>query len=130
MKIVGVDTNVLLSIRLQRGAQTNKAQSLFKDCLKEKLQIYIPDIVIVETEWVLRSYYKQTKDKIIEFVEEVMLIKNVIMEDKKLYRIILETFRATNLDLIDCIITAQIQNLKADEFLTFDKRLEKFYQAN
>ena len=128
MKIIGIDTNILLSLRLQRGTQTKKAQSLFEDCLKEKLQVYIPDIVVVETEWVLRSYYKQTKDQIIEFLEEIMLIKNVLMHDKKLYRIVLETFRTTNLDLIDCVIITQIQDLRVDRFLTFDENLKKNYE--
>jgi len=128
VRIIGIDTNILLSLRLQRDAQTKKAQSLFEDCLKEKLQVYIPDIVVVETEWVLRSYYKQSKDQIIEFLEEVMLIKNVLMHDKKLYRIVLETFRTTNLDLIDCMIIVQIQDFKVDKFLTFDENLKKLYE--
>lgn len=129
MKIIGIDTNILLSLRLQRDTQTMKAQSLFEDCLKEKLQIYIPDIVVVETESVLRSYYKQTKNQIIEFLEEILLIKNVFMQDKKLHRIVLEIFRTTNLDLIDCVIIAQIQNFKVDKFLTFDESLKRLYES-
>lgn len=128
MKIIGIDTNVLLSVRLQRGSQSKKAQSLFEDCLKSKLQIFIPDIIIVETEWVMRSYYKESKGKIIEFLEEILLIKNVLVQDKNLYKIALETFRSTNLDLIDCIIIVQIQNLHPDEFLTFDENLKRFYE--
>ena len=128
MKIIGADTNVLISLRLKRDKQSKKAQSLFEDCLNERLQIYIPSIVIVETEWVLRSYYKQSKDEIIEFLEEILLIKNVIMQDKKLYRIVLETFRTTNLDLIDCVIITQIQDFKVDTFLTFDENLKKLYE--
>lgn len=129
MKIIGIDTNILLSLRLQRDTQTKKAQSLFEDCLKEKLQIYIPDIVVVETEWVLRSYYKQSKNQIIEFLEEILLIKNALMQDKKLYRIVLEIFRTTNLDLIDCVIIAQIHNFKVDKFLTFDEHLKRLYES-
>lgn len=129
MKIVGIDTNILLSVWLQRDTQTKKAQSLFEDCLKEKLQIYIPDIVVVETEWVLRFYYKQSKNQIIEFLEEIMLIKNVLMQDKKLYKIILEVFRTTNLDLIDCVVIAKIQNFKVDKFLTFDEHLKRLYES-
>lgn len=129
MKTIGIDTNVLISLRKKRDKQSKKAQSLFEDCLKDKLQIYIPDIVIVESEWVLRSYYKQSKEKIIEFLEEIMLIKKVLMQDKKLYALALETFRATNFDLIDSIIITQIQNFKVDKFLTFDEPLKRFYEG-
>lgn len=129
-KVIAVDTNVLLDYRLKRQVGLNKAERLIKDCLSGKLEIFIPDIVFPELEWVLRSYYKEPKEKIIEFLEELLSLEGVIMREKDEVKRALLLFEQVNIKLTDAIILIQIQNFEPDEFLTFDENLRKIYQED
>ncbi len=127
IKTVAVDTNALLDYRLKRQPGFERIRQLFKDCLNKKSRILIPDIVFPEVEWVLRSFYKQPKDLILNFLEELIVLEGVILENKLDIEQALKFFKYSNLKFTDSIILAQIQRIKPDEFLTFDENLQKFY---
>ena len=82
MKIIGFDTNVLIALKTKRETSYNQSKILLEDCLKGKIKLFVPIPVILETEWVLRSYYKQPKVKIIEFLDELLEVENVLTESK------------------------------------------------
>ena len=130
MKTVGFDTNVLLTLKLKREHGYTKAKALLADCLDEKIRIYLSLPVILEAEWVLRSFYKQSKEKIIEFLEELILINQVILDNKDEVKLSLNLYRhSTEVSFTDCLIATQNKNQKVDEFLTFDSQLSKLYQT-
>lgn len=129
-KIVAIDTNVLLDFRLKRQPGFDKAQKLINEAISKKSQILIPNIVFPEIEWVLRSYYKQPKDLIVNFLEALLVLEGVILEDKSGMQQSVNIFRETSLKFTDAIILVQVQKFKPDEFLTFDENLKKFYSVN
>lgn len=124
IKTVAVDTNTLLDYCLKRQPGFEEIQQLIEDCLNKKSKIFIPDIVFPEVEWVLRSFYKQPKDFIISFLEELLLLEGTIAENKLDIQIALNIFKHSNITFTDSIILAQLQRIKPDEFLTFDKALK------
>ena len=128
IKTVAVDTNVLLDYLFKRQPGYKKAQELVKDCLAKKTRIFIPNIVFPEIEWVLRSFYKEPKDLILNFLEELLDLDGVILENKLEMKQGLNIFKHSNIKFTDSLILAQIQNIKPDEFLTFDEDLQKLYQ--
>lgn len=127
-KIVAVDTNLLLDFRLSREPGFEVAQEIFKDCSEGKLQIYIPEIVFAELEWVLRSVYKQSKLSIIEFLEVLIEGKNIIFRNTKRVIETVDFFKNTNLKFSDCLIMAEVLEFEPDEFITSDYELQKVYQ--
>lgn len=127
-KTVAVDTNVLLDYRLKRNPGFNKVRPLLEDCLEGRIQIFIPNIVLPELEWVLRSFYKQPKELIVKFLESLLALEGVLTEDKSLMQSVLSIFSQSNLKFTDAIILTQIENFGPDEFLTFDEDLKKIYQ--
>ena len=130
MKTVGFDTNVLLTLKLKREHGYTKAKALLTDCLDEKIRIYLSLPVILEAEWVLRSFYRQSKEKIIEFLEELILINQVILDDKDEVKLSLNLYKhSKGVSFTDSLIVTQIRNQKVDEFLTFDSQLSKLYQT-
>ena len=126
-KTIALDTNVLLDYRLKRQPGFNKTESLIADCLSKKLQIFIPQIVFAELEWVLRSYYKQAKESIIEFLEELLALDGVIVKDKAQVEQTLVLFKKENIKFTDATIFIQVKEFGPDEFLTFDEDLKKIY---
>lgn len=129
-KIVAVDTNVLLDYRLQRKPTFNRVQLLIEDCLNIKIQIFIPNIVFPELEWVLRSFYKQPKELIVKFLESLLALEGVLTENKSAMQNALSIFSQSNLTFTDSIILIEIENFGPDEFLTFDENLKKVYQED
>lgn len=131
MKTVGIDTNVLLTYRLQREPGFKKANDLFKDCVEGTIQIFLPSAVILETEWTLRSNYKQSREQVITFFKELLHIDALIIKDKSDIEHALSLYEVSSgVGFTDCFILVQIQDNGADSFLTFDEKLKKFYQKN
>lgn len=129
MKTVAIDTNALLNYRLKREPYFAEVKSLFESCLGGKTQIFIPEVVFLENEWVLRSYYKQSKDQITRFFQELLLVDNVVLKDKKEIELALNLYKnAPGISFTDCLIIHQVHAFQPDEFLTFDKDLKKVYQ--
>jgi len=130
VKIIGFDTNVLIALKTKRETSYNQSKILLEDCLKGKIKLFVPIPVILETEWVLRSYYKQPKVKIIEFLDELLEVENVLTESKLeiLYALNLYKY-SPGLNFTDCVIITQMQSFNIDEFLTFDEKLRKLYDS-
>lgn len=71
--MIAIDTNVL--VRFLTGdnpSQYKASQKLF-----ESAEIFIPDTVILETEWVLRAAYGLTAETICDALRQVFGLKNV-----------------------------------------------------
>lgn len=129
MKIIAIDTNVLLDFRLERKPRFNEVKKIFVDCLNGKIQIFIPQVVFSEIEWVLRSFYKQPKENIIAFFDELLNLNGVVLENKPEMQQAVNIFRYANIKFTDSVIAAQVQKIKPDEFITFDEDLQKFYHS-
>ena len=128
MKIIAIDTNVLLDFLLKRHPRFNEVKRLFEDCAERKIEIYIPQVVFPEIEWVLRSHYGESKEKIVRFLEELLGLDGIILENKPEIQQATGIYKYANIKFTDSIIAAQMQRIKPDEFLTFDEDLQKFYQ--
>lgn len=129
MKTIGIDTNLLISFRLRRKPDYQKIQTLIGKCLEGKLRIYIPVLVLLEIEWVLRSFYKEPKENVIKFLEELLLIDDVYIDDKDEISFSLNLYKnASKVSFTDCVVVRQIQS-KEFEFLTSDRDLEKLYNS-
>ncbi len=127
MKVVAVDTNLILDFRFKREPGFNRAKDLFQDCSQGNLRIYIPEIVFAEVEWVSRSVYQVPKTTIVEFFEELLVMENVIFKDKKKAIHSVSIFKGVNLKFSDCLILADIAEFEPDEFITADFELQKVY---
>ena len=129
MKTTAVDTNAILNYRLERRPYFQQVKNLFERCLERKDEVFIPSAVFLECEWVLRSFYKQSKDQIIKFFQELLLLDNLLLKDKKEIELALNLYKTSSgVSFTDCVILTQIQNFQPDEFLTFDENLKKIYE--
>ena len=128
---IALDTNALLNYLLERKPYFQEVKRAFELCLNGKKEIFIPGPVFLECEWVLRSYYKQSKDQIIKFFQELLLLDGVILKDKKDLELALNLYKSSSgISFTDCVILNQIQSFGPDEFLTFDENLKKIYKED
>ncbi|WP_009633172.1 type II toxin-antitoxin system VapC family toxin [Synechocystis sp. PCC 7509] len=113
--MIAVDTNIVVRLLTQDDEQQyNKSFKLF-----QKHDVFIPDIVILETEWVLRFAYNFKPNKICEAFKNLFGLPNVQLTNGNLMAQVLQ-WHENGLDFADAIHLAQSQNCSA--LYTFDTK--------
>jgi predicted nucleic-acid-binding protein len=113
--MIAVDTNVVVHFLIQDDK--HQYQKSFK--LFQEQNIFIPDTVILETEWVLRFVYDFKRHKICEALKNLMGLLNVQLSNKSLMAQVLQ-WHENGLDFADALHLAQSQ--MCDAIYTFDKK--------
>ena len=113
--MVSIDTNIIVRfLTHDDDTQFKKAQ---KDFQTEN--IFIPDTVILETEWVLRYAYKYTPVHICDALSKLLGLANVHLLNPHAVYHALEWSRS-GLDFADAFHLAQSQHLRG--LLTFNSK--------
>jgi predicted nucleic-acid-binding protein len=112
--MIAVDTNVV--VRLLTGddpAQLEQAKGVFSAA-----EIFVPDTVILETEWVLRYAYNLPPATILDGLLRLFGLPNVILRDARALAQALESYRAGT-DFADALHLSACGH--CSEHFTFDK---------
>lgn len=119
-----IDANILLRyVRNDHPVQSLKAKNIFEKAHKNILNIYLDEIILAETIWVLSSYYKTSKALIVATLREQLYFDWVINPRKKLMLKALELYGKTNVSYIDCWLVV-LSNGKKVPLETFDVKLK------
>lgn len=116
--MVAVDTNILVRLLTQDDElQYQKSLNIFQD-----QDVFIPDTVILETEWVLRFAYKLKPPDICSTLRKFFGLPNVYIVSTNIVNRVLQ-WHENGLDFADAFHLAQSQNHTC--FYTFDERFIK-----
>ena len=80
---------------------------------------------LLGTEWVLRSRYSLTKNRIIEIISGLLEASDVQFEDEPAIEEALFTWKDASADFVDCLIGAKNRRLGCRATATFDVRAAK-----
>ncbi|MBN8428223.1 MAG: type II toxin-antitoxin system VapC family toxin [Xanthomonadales bacterium] len=116
--MITIDTNVL--VRLLTG--DHPVQSRASRALFASEDIFIPDTVWLETEWVLRAAYDLSRDDIGHAFKQVCGLPNVRVNDARRLAQIID-WHLLGFDFADAFHLATSQ--PASTFKTFDARFIK-----
>lgn len=96
----------------------------FLDKLKTgKIKYIVSAYVLSELEWVMRSFYKENKTDIVEFIESIMGMDNIIIENKVNIEKSMRIFEQYNIKLIDSIIAESMNT--SGEIVSYDHDFDK-----
>ena len=110
--MLGVDTNVLVRFLVRDDeAQFEKARKLIKREVAAGSRVFVSQLVLLETEWVLRSRYSLPKNLIIEAISGLLDAADVRFEDEPAIEEALFIWKDTTADFADCLIGAQNRRL-------------------
>jgi len=116
--MIAVDTNIVIRLLTQDDEeQYNRSLKLFQE-----QEIFIPDTVILETEWVLRFAYKFKPAEICTAFRNIFGLPNVQISNATLIEQVLK-WHENGLDFADALHLAQSQNCSA--LYTFDEKFVK-----
>jgi predicted nucleic-acid-binding protein len=120
--MTGLDTNILVRYLTQDDpAQFQAALRLLN---KKNATFFVPDLVLVEVDWVLSGLYGWTRDEIAETFARLLTIHNLLFEDEGRVRGALRAVRS-GADLSDALIAALSQERGCRDLATFDQGLLK-----
>ena len=124
--MLGIDTNVLVRF-LVRDDQTQfeKARKLLKREVSNGRRVFINQLVLLETEWVLRSRYVLAKTLMLDTISGLLDAPDIQLEDEPAVEEALFIWRDANADFADCLIGARNRRLGCRATVTFDTKASK-----
>ena len=124
--MLGIDTNVLVRF-LVRDDQTQfeKVRKLLKREVSNGRRVFINQLVLLETEWVLRSRYGLAKTQMLETISGLLDALDVQLEDEPSIEEAVFVWRDANADFADCLIGARNRRLGCKATATFDTKASK-----
>lgn len=123
MNKVFLDSNVWLRFFAQDNSQFESVQKLLAATENGQYFPYTSAIVLLEISYVLKTAYKQPKDKINAYLKSICGIRNITIIDKTNIKRSLEISEKTGIKFSDCLIASQIP--KEAVLVTFDKEFAR-----
>jgi predicted nucleic-acid-binding protein len=124
--MLGIDTNVLVRFLLRDDeVQFGKVSRLIKREVGAKEDVFVSLLVLLETEWVLRSQYALKKRAIIEAISGLLDAMEVQFEDEPAVEETLFIWQDSAADFSDCLIGAHNRRLGCRATATFDTKALK-----
>ena len=119
--MLGLDTNVLVRFLVRDDAhQFARARRLIEREEENAEDLLVSLIVLVETEWVLRSRYGLPKEEIIAAILLLLGTEGMGFEDELTIEEALFNWKESVADFADCLIGARNRRLGCRGTATFD----------
>ena len=124
--MIGLDTNVLVRFLVQDDqAQFERAQRLIGRESRTGGGALISLIVLLETEWLLRSRYSLPKAEIMAAFSGLLASIELHFEDEHSIEEALFTWKDSPADFADCLIGARHRALGCRAMASFDAKAAK-----
>ena len=124
--MLGLDTNVLVRFLVRdHEAQFERARRLIKREIGAQEKVLISLLVLLETEWVLRSRYGLQKNQIADTISGLLDATELELEDEPSIEEALYLWKDSAADFADCLIGAHHRRLGCRATATFDARAVK-----
>lgn len=120
--MTALDTNVLVRYLAQDDdAQLQKVLQMLN---RKRATFFVCDLVLAETDWVLRGLYDWTGEEVADAFARLTTIHNLTFENEARLRASLKALRE-GADLADEIILRTCRDHGVEAFATFDKGIVK-----
>ena len=118
-----IDTNVFLRFLTEKNPPRELLE-LFDNLQKGKEKAKCLDMVFFQVIFVLKSFYKVEKEKIIKAMKSILSLDGLYMQNKKIIERTIDLWESHPDDIIDCYIVANMENDGETELYTFDKKIK------
>lgn len=120
--MIALDTNVLARFLVEDDPQqTKRAKKLIQGYAAKDIPCFVPDIVLCELVWVLRSSYKVSRARVVEVLESLLRARHLTFESTDRAGRALRAFAAGNDDFADYLIREQSLRAGCEAVATFDE---------
>jgi predicted nucleic-acid-binding protein len=124
--MIGLDTNVLIRFLVEDDEeQCRRARELIEKAVNEDEALYVSDIVMCETVWVLSSAYGFPRPEIHEALLRLLAAKQVVFDSSDRLARAFDAFRSKKGDFADYLIREHGKTAGCSSVATFDQALLK-----
>ncbi|WP_341644839.1 PIN domain-containing protein [Thauera sp. SDU_THAU2] len=124
--MIGFDTNVLVRLLVNDdAAQAQSVRTLLEPINDTPEAVFLSDLVIVETLWVLKACYDMDKAALADVIDLLLSVKTFAFEHRGTLEQAVTAFRNGKAGFADCLIAARNRRLGCDYTVSFDKALAK-----
>ena len=121
--MLGIDTIVVVRLLIEDDAeQTRRAQRLVVRAFEQGDPVVVPLLVLIETEWVLRSRYGFDKDMALRAMRTLLEARELEFEDEPAVEEALFHHKDSSAGFADCLIAAHNRRLGCSATATFDAK--------
>jgi predicted nucleic-acid-binding protein len=126
MRVIALDTNVLVRFLVEDDkAQSAKAAKLVARAISDDEPLFVPDVVVCETVWVLSAAYRVPKVEIGEILGRLFMATHLRFDDVDRLSRALEAFGNGKGDYAEYVIREQARGAGCEQVATFDRVLLK-----
>ena len=124
--MLGIDTNVLVRLIVSDdAAQTRQARRLVAETLARDEGVLVSLLVLMETEWVLRSRYGLKKGVVLDAMRQLLASRELSFEDESAVEEALYHWKDTPCGFVDCLVAAHNRRLRCRATATFDVKAHR-----
>jgi predicted nucleic-acid-binding protein len=124
--MLGIDTNVLIRYLVRDDqVQYDSARRLIDRKVRKGEPVLLSLLVLLETEWVLRSRYELAKADLIATFSALLDTADLTVEDEPSVESAIYFWKDSTVDFADCLIEARNRRLGCQATATFDSRAQK-----
>ena len=121
--MLGIDTNVVMRLLVSDDAeQTRRARKLIEQALDREESVLVSLLVLIESEWVLRSRYEFKRNAILGMFRALLGAQELSFEDEPAVEEALFQWQDSACGFSDCLITAHNRQLGCRATATFDAK--------
>lgn len=118
-----LDTNVLIRYLVQDDPKQNLEASKFVSRFADiDASLFLPTSVVLETEWVLRSVYKFSKESVIGLFVGLLEAREMSLQDEASVERAIFLYREYNVDFADCLHVAIAYTCDHLPLISFDRQ--------
>jgi len=124
--MLGIDTNILVRFLVRDDeSQFEKARRLIRREVVAGRRVLVSQLVLLETEWVLRSRYGMRKEEITGAISALLDATDIQFENEPAIEEALFAWKDSAADFADCLIASQNKRLGCSATATFDAKAAK-----
>jgi predicted nucleic-acid-binding protein len=124
--MIALDTNVLIRFLVEDdAAQSQRAARLVDRAIDASESLFVSDIVLAETAWVLTRAYGISKTELLRVLRQLQAAKHLQFESSDVLAHALDVWEAGKGDFSDYLILSRAQANGCEAVATFDKALLK-----
>jgi predicted nucleic-acid-binding protein len=106
-------------------AQSARAAKLVARAVRDGDQLFVADVVLCETVWVLRVSYEFARDEIADVLQRLLKAAHLTFADSDALKRAAEAFARGKGDFADYVIREQARAAGCEQVATFDRALLK-----
>lgn len=117
-----VDTNILVRHLTGDPPAMAKRATAF---LASQPELYLADLIVAETVYVLESFYKASRDQVANAMRSLIAMRSMITVDPALLLRAIEVYEVDRLDFAEAYLVACAETAGLGTIASFDKAIDR-----